>query len=221
VLLEGGFVPDRPIGGGETLRDIQWVDLIEDWDDGVRRILSVILPPDTPQTAPQERFLVLLFADLVNSTSLSELLSEVEFQGIIREVGGSVYAAVRKHGGSLEFTSGDGWVAAFEAAPEAISCALAIQDYVIGLSNPGTLNIRIGLAAGPVVRDHGGIFGLALRLAARICSLAKGGQILISEAVRLLDLGEGLQVTELGPVVLKGFAERVRIYEVQRPPQRK
>ena len=44
VLLDDCEIPDRSIGGGETLRSLQWVKLYEDWNDGVERILSVIDP---------------------------------------------------------------------------------------------------------------------------------------------------------------------------------
>jgi HEAT repeat protein len=47
VLLDDGEVPDRSIGGGETLRSLQWVNLSKDWDDGIRRILSIVAPDST------------------------------------------------------------------------------------------------------------------------------------------------------------------------------
>lgn len=50
ILLTDASIPDRPIGAGETLRDIQWVSLYEDWDDGIRRILDVVAPIGPPST---------------------------------------------------------------------------------------------------------------------------------------------------------------------------
>jgi hypothetical protein len=47
VLLDPGTVPDRAIGGGETLRDIQYVDLHSGWSEGVRRLAFVMNPPST------------------------------------------------------------------------------------------------------------------------------------------------------------------------------
>jgi len=44
VLLTDTFIPDRAIGGGETLRDLQWVSLYEDWELGMDQIVSAILP---------------------------------------------------------------------------------------------------------------------------------------------------------------------------------
>lgn len=44
VLLSECHVPARNIGGGETLADIQWVELFSDWSAGIKRILEVIQP---------------------------------------------------------------------------------------------------------------------------------------------------------------------------------
>src|SRR5262245_6595344 len=42
VLLSPYAIPDRDIGGGETLRDIHWVQLYEDWDHGIEEIAHSI-----------------------------------------------------------------------------------------------------------------------------------------------------------------------------------
>lgn len=44
VRLDDCEVPDWSIGPGETLRDLQHVDLFRDWPDGMRRILTVLMP---------------------------------------------------------------------------------------------------------------------------------------------------------------------------------
>ncbi len=48
VKLSPCEIPDRDIGGGATLRSLQWVDLFDDWDNGIARILSVIRPSPQP-----------------------------------------------------------------------------------------------------------------------------------------------------------------------------
>src|SRR6266446_5074521 len=99
VLLEGGVVPDRPIGGGETLRDIQWVDLTDGWDEGVGRILSVLLPePPQPRrqpSAPAPATLVILMTDLINSTAALQRLSDREFRDVILRMNEELPAAVK------------------------------------------------------------------------------------------------------------------------------
>lgn len=45
VRLDDCVIPDRPIGGGEYLHDLQRIDLFPDWDEGVRRIIAALRPP--------------------------------------------------------------------------------------------------------------------------------------------------------------------------------
>ena len=47
ICLSPGAVPRRPIGGGEYLTDLQWVDLHSDWEGGLARLLKVIAPHET------------------------------------------------------------------------------------------------------------------------------------------------------------------------------
>jgi class 3 adenylate cyclase len=220
ILLEGGIVPDRPIGGGETLRDIQWVDLGEDWDDGVRRIVSV-LRPDAPQIvrAPpsQDRTvtLVILVADLVGFTALAERSGPEELLVIINHVRDVVSHAVAEQRGESIQLMGDGLLAAFQLAPDAIRCAQQIQHKLSKSDRLGKLSMRIGIAAGHIIRHDGALLGGTLNIAARICSLADSGQILIAESVRALGVGQGVQLTEQGPMALKGIPEPLHVYEVR------
>lgn len=61
VKLSECEIPDRVIGGGETLRSIQWVELYKDWGRGIKNLLSVIKPPNPSPTvlsAKDERSLL-------------------------------------------------------------------------------------------------------------------------------------------------------------------
>jgi len=55
VLVNECEVPDRDIGAGETLRSLQWVNLYEDWDDVVGRILTVVAPASAKLHATQRQ----------------------------------------------------------------------------------------------------------------------------------------------------------------------
>jgi class 3 adenylate cyclase len=221
ILFEGGVVPDKPIGGGETLRDIQWVNLAEDWDNGIERILSVLRPTQTTPTAPPsneaETALVILMIDLVGLSSTMEQLGDMEFKGIMDQLLSLLFGAIAEHRGETIKSMGDGLTAAFKLVPDAIRCAQQIQDVLTNSEHLQNLRVRIGIAAGPVIELYGNISGTTAHIAARVCSLAGSGQILITESVRALGVGEGVPLTELGAVNLKGHFEPVHIYEVNRP----
>jgi class 3 adenylate cyclase len=76
--------------------------------------------------------------------------------------------------------------------------------------------MRIGLAAGAVLLQDHAIIGVVINIAARVCSLAQGGKILVSESVLRLGLGTKVRVTKRAIAQLRGFSEPVHLYEVRR-----
>jgi hypothetical protein len=77
VLLSNCSLPDRDIGGGETLRDLQWVALWEGWQEGIRRIVSTV--KDSVREKPSVPLLSRLPALRVRALALHMDVSE---QGI-------------------------------------------------------------------------------------------------------------------------------------------
>jgi class 3 adenylate cyclase len=77
------------------------------------------------------------------------------------------------------------------------------------------LRVRIGLNAGEPVAEDQDLFGTAVQLAARVCAQAEPGQILIPDGVRHLIAGKGFLFSDHGDVVLRGFEDPVRLYEVR------
>ena len=75
--------------------------------------------------------------------------------------------------------------------------------------------MRIGLNAGEPVAEEGDLFGTAVNLAARIAGQAQGGEVLVSDVVRQLVAGKGFLFADRGDVVLRGFEDPVRVYEVR------
>jgi class 3 adenylate cyclase len=77
--------------------------------------------------------------------------------------------------------------------------------------------VRIGLNAGEPIEEEKDLFGTAVNLAARIAAKAEGGEILTSDVVRQLVAGKGFLFSDRGDVVLRGFEDPVRLYEVHWP----
>ena len=76
------------------------------------------------------------------------------------------------------------------------------------------MRVRIGLNAGEPVSEDDDLFGTSVQLAARICARAEPGQILVANVVRELAAGKGFLFSEQGDVVLRGFEDPVRLYEL-------
>ena len=77
--------------------------------------------------------------------------------------------------------------------------------------------VRVGLAHGPVVELYGDYYGETVNLAARLVRSATPSSLLVSQTVRD-SAGPSLMFPPLDPLVLKGFAEPVPVYGVQRAP---
>ena len=220
VLFKGGTVPDRPIGGGETLRDIQWIELYKDLDDGIEKIINVIQPkfPEPPLLpgTPEQIDVIILITDIVAST-----LFKVEYDTILNSLQKLLnvhVSAAQRHEGQYIKLLGDGIIATFDSASKAISCAKEIQTSMLSideLNEKSNFGVRVGLSAGKVLKAQGDVIGSAVNITARICSLADRGEVLIEETVRLM-IGEGqFNFRDKGNVAIKGFSKRIRLYELQ------
>jgi class 3 adenylate cyclase len=64
------------------------------------------------------------------------------------------------------------------------------------------------------VAESDDLYGAAVNLAARACAAAKGGQVLVANAVKELAIGKARRFRPLEPMQLKGFAEPVQLYEL-------
>jgi adenylate cyclase len=126
--------------------------------------------------------LAIVFADVVGSTKLYELLGDLrarEMVGICIEV---MRAATEQNHGTVIKTMGDEVMATFPTADDALNAAAQMQKQIV--LHPSlkveeqTVAIRIGCNFGPVVLENRDIFGSAVHTANRMTSQAKAGQII-------------------------------------------
>ena len=132
-------------------------------------------------------------------------------------------AAVDEHGGTLVKGLGDGILAAFGAAADAVAAATTIQRAIDRanrrVDDARRLAVRVGLSAGDVSWEDGDCHGTPVVTAARLCDRAVGGQILVDDLVRGLARGRTEHSFRLvGELELKGLAEPVIAYEVPWEP---
>lgn len=128
-------------------------------------------------------------------------------------------AAVAGHHGEVIELRGDEALAVFSSARQALVAAVELQRRCRepGETGPALpLGIGVGVDSGEAVPlGDGGYRGGALNLAARLCSIARPGEILASEGVvHLARRVEGLRFVSRRSERLKGIAERVRFVQV-------
>jgi predicted ATPase/class 3 adenylate cyclase len=125
---------------------------------------------------------------------------------------------VSAHGGEVFGSAGDQALAAFSSAHAALYTALGLQSRLEAeqAAHPELpLLAGIGLDTGEGIRIGKDYRGNAINLAARLCSLAGGGEIFASETViQVARKVEGVAVVDRGEVTLKGIPHPVRVVQI-------
>jgi class 3 adenylate cyclase len=206
---------------------------LEDADDVWAAISDFLDLPNSAAPAPKEEapqaqsrttgaLQTILFTDIEANTELLQRVGDSAWRDILREHERTTRALLAEHGGTEIKTIGDAFMTSFNSASAAIECAIALQQAFdhdpAQLHAP--LRLRIGINAGePIAEDspggRGDLFGTAVTTASRIQSLAKGGEILVSDVVRQLVAGKGFMFEDRGETVLRGFEDPVRIFAVR------
>ncbi len=159
-----------------------------------------------------------LFTDLVGSTQLRTEVGEEQADELRRLHDKVVGAAIEAHRGVVVKQLGDGMMATFTGAADAIAGAIEIQQAIdrMNRSGPGQqLSVRVGLSSGDVSFEGDDCFGLPVVEAQRLEAAAEPGQIYCSDLVQLLSRGRGShRFVSVGELELKGLAEPLAVVEV-------
>ena len=115
-----------------------------------------------------------------------------------------VRGAIERHGGYVFGTGGDGFCAAFSTAADAAAAAVESQEE---LRDDSTVDfaVRMGLHTGEAIERDRNYFGSEVNRAARLMSIAHGGQVLVSDATEVL-LRDRVALRPLGEHRLRGPA---------------
>src|SRR5215813_1063569 len=176
---------------------------------------GAVIFPGSGADARDSGIRTVLFTDVVNSTSLTQLLGDEAALAVLGVHDTIVRDALSDLGGREIKHTGDGIMASFVSAAGAVRCAIQIQRELDKHSqaNPDRLlKVRVGAAAGEPVEQNNDLFGSTVQLAARLCAHAQPEQILVSNAIAELCIGKGLSFEDIGEVTLKGFGSPVRAH---------
>ena len=189
--------------------------VIEVDQQAVQRFMGGIPDHQPGEPYVETAFRTILFTDMEGSTSLTQRLGDARSMAVLRAHDRIVEEALGRHGGSEVKHTGDGLMAAFPSVVGAIESAVQIQRRLAEAERSGIpVRVRIGMSAGEPVTERNDLFGAVVQLAARLCSRAEPGSVLVSNAVHDLALGKGFVFRKRGRLSLKGFDEPVHIFEV-------
>ncbi|KRA31410.1 MULTISPECIES: adenylate/guanylate cyclase domain-containing protein [unclassified Nocardioides] len=176
---------------------------------------------DILNMAASDGTVTLFFSDIQDSTPLNDRLGDAAWVKVLAAHDRVLRTRIEQYRGQVVKTAGDGYMVTFRDAEAACRAALAIQRDLprdATLRRYGGIHIRIGIHTGQVVALDGDYFGRNVAMAARVADLARGDEILATDAVReALDDDAALELEELEAVQLKGLTGEHVIWRILPP----
>jgi class 3 adenylate cyclase len=163
--------------------------------------------------------LAILFADVVGSTRLYELMGDLRARDMVAICIDVMRSATEQRQGTVIKTMGDEVMSTFPSADEALNAAAQMQQQISShaqLKVDGQpVSIRIGCHFGPVMLENRDVFGATVHTANRMTSQAKAGQIITTAAtVERLSPEWRASCRQIDVATLKGQGNEVALYEV-------
>ncbi len=175
-------------------------------------------PGHDPASGEETAYRGFLFADLRGYTAFVEAHGSRAAANLLDAYRELVRREVAAHAGAEIKTEGDSFYVVFPSAQRAVACGLAIVAAAARFSaeHPHRpVRVGIGINAGETVQRGEGFIGPAVNLAARVCSEARAGEVLVTATVREASRGDtDLRFTFRGNRRLKGIARPVPLYAV-------
>ena len=183
------------------------------WGDDEEVILAEIrefLTGSREPAEPERVLTTVLFTDIVDSTEHARELGDRRWRDLLEEHNTRVRRELERFRGREVDTAGDGFLATFDGPARAIRAGKAIVDAVHGLG----LEVRAGLHTGEVELAGDAVRGIAVHTGARVAAEAGAGQVLVSQTVKDLVAGSGIELADRGVHQLKGIPGEWRLYSV-------
>ncbi len=174
------------------------------------QVIAEFLTGHQAEVADDRVLATVLFTDIVDSTRRAAQMGDRDWRALLDAHDAVVRAQISRFRGREVNTSGDGFLAAFDGPQRAIRCAMAIRDAVHALG----IEIRAGLHTGECELRGDDIGGIAVHIGARVSALAGPNDVLVSNTLRDLVIGSGLQFDDRGTHQLKGVPGEWRLFAV-------
>ena len=187
------------------------------------RAMPATGPPATAyQSSAIRKLAAILAADVAGYSRMMSLDEEDTLERLKAYRRRLIDPSISEHRGRIVKTTGDGLLAEFSSAVDAVRCAVELQNGLAGLNAPVPPNrrieFRIGINVGDVIADEGDLYGDGVNVAARLEALAEPGGVLVSGSVR--DYVQGrlpCDFQDRGEQQVKNIPRPVHVYQVTPP----
>jgi TolB-like protein/class 3 adenylate cyclase len=168
----------------------------------------------------ERRLSAILAADVAGYSRLMHHDEETTHARLTELLADGVEPAIAAHGGRIVKNTGDGFLAEFPSAVEAVRAAIqfqtCIRELTIDEEEDRRIAYRVGVNIGDVIAEAHDIFGDGVNIAVRLEGIAELGGICISSSAYDQVRGKvGFEFTDLGEQNLKNIARPVRAYAIR------
>ena len=204
-------VPDVATAKAVALRLVDLVDELEPllvyaWRRHLTDAISRMIQDAEPSVDEHGMWRHIGFADLVSFTSVVRRLSERQLADLVKRFEILTSDIVTAHGGRIIKTVGDEILFSNREAAPAAATALDLVDAMTG--DDVLPEVRVGMAAGPVLSRLGDIFGTTVNRAARLTAIAHPSAVVVdSRMATELDSVSGFALRPMRRRVLRGVGE--------------
>src|SRR5215831_13572337 len=165
------------------------------------------------------RLSAIVAADVASYSRLMHHDEEATHAKLTALLADAVAPAIADHGGRIVKNTGDGFLAEFPSAVEAVRAAMRFQtrinDLTIGDAEDERIAFRVGINIGDIIVEPHDIFGDGVNIAARLEGIAEPGGICLSSSAYDHVRGKvGVEFADLGEQKLKNIALPIRAYAV-------
>lgn len=202
---------------GERAADA-FVDGSDDWGPITEKAISRWVDIGNPFA---DGIVTIMFTDIVGSTQMTHERGDYGAQEVVRMHNTVVRKALAEYFGKEVKHTGDGIMAVFSNAVNAVGAAMVIQHQlaVAAQENPkNAAHVRIGINSGEAVHEEGDYFGTTVQVAARVCDKASAGEIFVTESVKMMCADRKLPMAHVQAYELKGVDHLVDVYRIDLYP---
>jgi class 3 adenylate cyclase len=178
--------------------------------DSILDEVEVFLTGTRKEREPDRVLATVMFTDICGSTKRAAEMGDRRWSDLLERHDELVRRQLDRWQGKEIKTTGDGFLATFDGPARAIRCAKTIAYEVNSLG----IAIRAGLHTGECEVRGDDVAGMAVHIGARVGALAGAGEVLVSNTVKDLVVGSGIDFADNGEHELKGVPGEWRVFRV-------
>ena len=198
-------IPDARLVELERADHLWWIGGEDILDE-----IESFLTGTTTAYEPDRVLATVMFTDIVDSTTRAADLGDRRWRDLVELHDRAVRNSLERFRGREVKALGDGFLATFDGPGRAIRCARTIREAVRSVG----LEVRTGLHTGEIELNGEDISGIAVNIGARVGAKASPGEVLVSQTVKDLVAGSGLDFTDRGEHDLKGVPGTWRLWSL-------